>query len=68
MRILPPGGFAFASALRAGARLAEAAAPLAADGFDPGAHLVGLIEAGAFQSPVAEGALMSTTADAASRR
>ena len=30
--------------------LGEAAALAAADGFDPGAHLVGLIEAGAFQS------------------
>jgi hypothetical protein len=47
VRILPPGGWDFAAALRAGASLAEAAAPLAAEGLDPGPHLVGLIEAGA---------------------
>jgi len=47
VRILPPGGWEFASALQAGASLAEAAAPLAAEGLDPGPHLVGLIEAGA---------------------
>jgi hypothetical protein len=47
VRILPEGGCAFAAALRAGASLAEAAAPLAAEGLDPGPHLVGLIEAGA---------------------
>jgi hypothetical protein len=50
VRVLPPGGFAFAAALFAGASLGEAAALAAADDFDPGAHLVGLIEAGAFQS------------------
>ncbi|MGA2492107.1 MAG: DNA-binding domain-containing protein [Roseiarcus sp.] len=50
VRVLPPGGFAFAAALFSGASLGEAAALAAADGFDPGAHLVGLIEAGAFQS------------------
>jgi len=48
--VLPPGGFAFAAALFAGASLGEAAALAAADGFDPGAHLIGLVEAGAFQS------------------
>jgi hypothetical protein len=44
VRVLPPGGFAFASSLLAGAGLAEAAAGLAAD---PIAHVVGLVEAGA---------------------
>ena len=50
VRLLPPGGFAFASALFAGASLAEASAARAGEDFDPGAHLVGLIEAGAFRS------------------
>ena len=44
---LPEGGSAFAAALRDGATLGEAAAPLIAAGGDPGAHLVGLIQAGA---------------------
>jgi len=52
VRVLPPGGYEFAAALFAGATLAEAAAQCAGEGFDPGAHLVGLIEAGAFQSLV----------------
>ena len=43
-----------AAALFSGASLGEAAALAAADGFDPGAHLVGLIEAGAFQSPISQ--------------
>jgi hypothetical protein len=47
VRILPPGGYDFAAALMAGASLAEAAAPLAENGVDPGLHLIGLIEAGA---------------------
>lgn len=47
LRVLPPGGHDFAAALIAGASLAEAAEPLAEAGIDPGAHLVGLIEAGA---------------------
>jgi len=47
VRRLPEGGFAFAAALRDGATLGEAAAPLIAAGGDPGAHLVGLIQAGA---------------------
>jgi hypothetical protein len=47
VRILPRGGYEFAAALLSGAALAEAAAPLAAEGVDPGPHLVGLIEAGA---------------------
>jgi hypothetical protein len=54
VRVLPAGGFAFAAALFAGASLGEAAALAAADGFDPGAHLVGLIEAGAFQSLISK--------------
>jgi hypothetical protein len=47
VRILPSGGYQFAAALLSGVALAEAAAPLAADGVDPGPHLVGLVEAGA---------------------
>ena len=47
VRILPPGGHDFAAALLAGAPLGEAVAQLAAEGTDPGPHLVGLIEAGA---------------------
>jgi hypothetical protein len=54
VRVLPPGGFAFAAALFSGANLGEAAALAACDGFDPGAHLVGLIEAGAFQSLISQ--------------
>jgi hypothetical protein len=50
VRVLPPGGFAFASALFSGASLAEAAEARAEENVDPGAHLVGLIEAGAFSS------------------
>ena len=50
VRVLPPGGFAFATALFSGASLGAATALAAADGFDPGAHLVGLVEAGALQS------------------
>jgi hypothetical protein len=50
VRVLPPAGFAFAAALFSGASLGEAAARAAADGFDPGAHLIGLVEAGAFHS------------------
>jgi len=50
VRVLPPGGFAFAAALFSGASLGEASAIAAQDGCDPGAHLVGLIAAGAFQS------------------
>ena len=47
VRILPSGGYEFAAALFSGAALADAAAPLAAEGVDPGPHLVGLVEAGA---------------------
>ena len=47
IRLLPPGGFAFASALRAGARLSEAAEALATEQLNPVAHLIGLVDAGA---------------------
>jgi hypothetical protein len=47
VRVLPPGGYDFAAALSSGASLGEAAAALAPGGDGPGAHLVGLIEAGA---------------------
>jgi hypothetical protein len=47
VRILPAGGHAFAHALQTGATLGEAHAALSIDDFDPGAHLVGLIESGA---------------------
>jgi len=50
VRVLPPGGYAFAAALFSGVSLGEAATVAESDGFDPGAHLVGLIAAGAFQS------------------
>ena len=48
VRVLPPGGYALLAALRDGATLGQAAAPLLEAGDDPGPHLVGLIEAGAF--------------------
>ncbi len=54
VRVLPPGGFAFAAVLFSGASLGAAAALAAAEGFDPGAHLIGLIEAGAFQSVISQ--------------
>jgi hypothetical protein len=47
VRILPAGGFAFASALQGGATLGEAHAAMASEDFDPGSHVIGLIEAGA---------------------
>jgi len=47
LRILPIGGYSFARALQDGATLGEADAATRVDGFDPGLHLVGLIEAGA---------------------
>jgi Putative DNA-binding domain len=47
VRALPEGGYALFAALRDGATLGEAAAPLIAAGGDPGPHVVGLIEAGA---------------------
>jgi hypothetical protein len=46
-RLLPSGGYAFASALRRGATIAEAHAATGIEDFDAGAHLIGLIEAGA---------------------
>jgi hypothetical protein len=49
VRVLPPGGWEIANALFAGATLRQAAETQASEGFDPGAHVVGLIEAGAFQ-------------------
>jgi hypothetical protein len=47
VRILPAGGLAFADALQRGATLGEAHLPMASADFDPGRHLIGLIEAGA---------------------
>ena len=47
VRILPLLGFEFAEALRSGATLGEAHTRIQNDDFDPGPHLVGLIEAGA---------------------
>jgi hypothetical protein len=47
VRILPAGGYAFAHALQTGATLGQAHAAMTIDDFDPGAHLVGLIESGA---------------------
>jgi hypothetical protein len=47
VRILPIGGYFFAHVLQSGATLGEAHAATDIDGFDPGAHLVGLVEAGA---------------------
>jgi hypothetical protein len=49
VRVLPHGGYEFAFALFAGATLAEAAETSADEGFDPGSHVVGLIEAGAIE-------------------
>jgi Putative DNA-binding domain len=47
VRRLPAGGYAFAHSLKNGATLAEAHAAVDLEGFDPGQHLIGLIEAGA---------------------
>lgn len=48
VRILPAGGYSFARLLQGGATLGEAHAAAAdSESFDPGRHLVGLIEAGA---------------------
>jgi hypothetical protein len=47
MHILPIGGYSFARALQDGATLGEAHAAMNTDDFDPGEHLIGLIEAGA---------------------
>ena len=50
VRVLPPLGFDFARLLREGARLAGAAEAMDDPAFDFGAHLVGLVEAGAVMS------------------
>jgi hypothetical protein len=47
LRVLPAGGYAFAASLRGGATIAEAHQATAIENFDAGAHLIGLIEAGA---------------------
>ncbi|WP_158815478.1 DUF2063 domain-containing protein [Methylocapsa sp. S129] len=47
VRILPFGGYSFAHALQNGATLGEAHLAMNFEGFDPGSHLIGLIEAGA---------------------
>jgi hypothetical protein len=47
VRILPAGGYPFARLLQGGATLGEAHAAADSEDFDPGRHLVGLIEAGA---------------------
>jgi len=47
VRVLPTRGFELAVALRAGLTLGEAALPLTEAGEDAGAHLIGLIGAGA---------------------
>ncbi len=52
VRVLPSGGHALFSALRDGATLGEAAAPMLSRGEDPGAHLVGLLSAGAVRALV----------------
>jgi hypothetical protein len=47
VRILPAGGYDFARALQSGTPLGEAHSAIDFEGFDPGSHLIGLIEAGA---------------------
>ncbi len=47
LRVLPAGGLEFLRYLQNGETIAAAAAKMSDEGFDPGAHLVGLIEAGA---------------------
>lgn len=47
VRVLPAGGYSFAHALQGGATLGEAHTAAACEDFDPGRHLIGLIEAGA---------------------
>jgi hypothetical protein len=47
IRVLPAGGYCFADALQSGATLGEAHSMTDFEGFDPGSHLIGLIEAGA---------------------
>jgi hypothetical protein len=50
VRALPPLGYDFASRLREGATLIEAAQALNESAFDFGTHLVGLVESGAIAS------------------
>jgi hypothetical protein len=50
VRVLPPLGFDFTLSLREGATLVEAVAALDDPAFNFGAHLVGLVEAGAVAS------------------
>ncbi len=50
LRILPPGGYELFAALRDGAPLGAAAAPLLEAGDDPGPHIVGLVAAGAISA------------------
>ena len=47
LRILPAGGYSFALALQGGVSLGEAHSATDFEGFRPGSHLIGLIEAGA---------------------
>jgi Putative DNA-binding domain len=47
VRILPAGGYSFAQALQSGEALGKAHTTIDFEGFDPGSHLIGLIEAGA---------------------
>jgi hypothetical protein len=56
LRLLPAGGYRFARALQDRATLGEAHESAARiEGFDPGAHLIGLIEAGAISRLEIEG-------------
>jgi len=50
VRVLPPDGFDFARALQKGETIGAAAATVTVDGFDPGAHIVGLVQAGALSA------------------
>jgi len=52
VRVLPSGAHELFAALQDGATLGEAAAPMLARGEDPGAHLVGLMSAGAARALV----------------
>jgi hypothetical protein len=47
LRALPPGGYAFVDALLKGASVADAHEAADVEDFDAGAHVVGLLEAGA---------------------
>jgi Putative DNA-binding domain len=52
VRVLPPGGYAFALKMRDGATLIEAFTALDDPAFDFGTHLVGLVESGAVASVI----------------